>query len=292
MLDRLSGSLCDAVTGEHDGRATLEGLDRANLFLVPLDDSRHWYRYHHLFADMLQAHLRDERPGEVADLHRRASRWYDQNGQPSPAVRHALAAGDIERAADLVERAIPALQREPAGGHHPRLARRHPRRGRSDEAGPRGWLHRGVDGRQRVRGRRGTSAGRRTVAGAGDRGPRWGAGRLCPDGRLDEEELARLPGAIELYRAALALIRGDAPATLRHARLTIDRATADDHVTRAGASALSGLALWGGGDLEAAHRAYSTGVERLQRAGHISDVLGCSITLADIRSRRAVCAMR
>ena len=111
LLDRLSGSLCDAVTGEHDGRATLEGLDRANLFLVPLDDSRHWYRYHHLFADMLQAHLRDERPGEVADLHRRASRWYDQNGQPSPAVRHALAAGDIERAADLVERAIPALQR-------------------------------------------------------------------------------------------------------------------------------------------------------------------------------------
>ena len=100
---------------------------------------------------------------------------------------------------------------------------------------------------------------------------------------LDEEELARLPGEIELYRAALALIRGDVPATLRHARLTIDRATADDHVTRAGASAVSGLALWGGGDLEGAHRAYSTGVERLHRAGNLSDVLGCSIALADIR---------
>ena len=99
------------MTGEPGGKATLEALDRANLFLVPLDDSRHWYRYHHLFADMLQAHLSDERPDEVTDLHRRASRWYDQNGQPSPAVRHALAAGDIERAADLVELAIPALQR-------------------------------------------------------------------------------------------------------------------------------------------------------------------------------------
>ena len=111
LLDRLNGPLCDAVTGEPGGKATLEALDRANLFLVPLDDSRHWYRYHHLFADMLQAHLRDERPDEVTDLHRRASQWYDQNGQPSPAVRHALAAGDIERAADLVELAIPALQR-------------------------------------------------------------------------------------------------------------------------------------------------------------------------------------
>ena len=111
LLDRLSGPLCDAVTGEPGGKATLEALDRANLFLVPLDDSRHWYRYHHLFADVLQAHLLDERPDEVTDLHRRASRWYDQNGQPSPAVRHALAAGDFERAADLVELAIPALRR-------------------------------------------------------------------------------------------------------------------------------------------------------------------------------------
>ena len=111
LLDRLNGPLCDAVTGEPGGKATLEALDRANLFLVPLDDNRHWYRYHHLFADMLQAHLSDERPDEVTDLHRRASRWYDHNGQPSPAIRHAVAAGDIERAADLVELAIPELQR-------------------------------------------------------------------------------------------------------------------------------------------------------------------------------------
>ena len=111
LLDRLNGPLCEAVTGEPGGRATLESLDRANMFLVPLDDSRHWYRYHHLFADMLQAHLIDERPDEVTELHRRASRWYDQNGQPSPAIRHAVAAGDIERAADLVELAIPELQR-------------------------------------------------------------------------------------------------------------------------------------------------------------------------------------
>ena len=73
VLSRLSGPLTDAVTGRADGRVMLEALDRDNLFLVPLDDQRRWYRYHHLFADMLQAQLLDERPGEVPELHHRAS---------------------------------------------------------------------------------------------------------------------------------------------------------------------------------------------------------------------------
>ena len=73
ILDRLSGPLCDAVTGQAGGKAMLEALERANLFLVPLDDRRRWYRYHHLFADVLQAHLLDEQPDEVPELHRRAS---------------------------------------------------------------------------------------------------------------------------------------------------------------------------------------------------------------------------
>ena len=110
ILDRLTGPLCDAVTGEPGGKAMLERLDRANLFLVPLDDQRRWYRYHHLFADVLRSHLLDEH-GDVADLHRRASHWYDQAGEPVPAVRHALAAGDVDRAADLVELAVPELRR-------------------------------------------------------------------------------------------------------------------------------------------------------------------------------------
>ena len=90
----------------------LEHLDRANLFLVPLDGTRRWYRYHHLFAEVLTTHLLEGRPEEVADLHRRASRWYDEAGEPVPAVRHAVAAGDIDRAADLAELAVPALQRD------------------------------------------------------------------------------------------------------------------------------------------------------------------------------------
>jgi uncharacterized protein DUF4386 len=111
ILGRLSGPLCDAVTGQGGGKGMLAALDRKNLFLVSLDDRRRWYRYHHLFADVLQARLQDEQPGQVPDLHRRASEWYGQNGELSEAIGHALAARDFERAADLVELAILAMRR-------------------------------------------------------------------------------------------------------------------------------------------------------------------------------------
>jgi LuxR family transcriptional regulator, maltose regulon positive regulatory protein len=111
ILDRLSGPLCDAVTGQDEGNARLETLERGNFFVVPLDDRRHWYRYHHLFADVLTAHLMAERPDQAPALHRRASEWYEQNGLPADAIRHALAAEDFGRAADLVELAAPAMCR-------------------------------------------------------------------------------------------------------------------------------------------------------------------------------------
>ena len=119
----------------------LESLERRNLFVVPLDDQRRWYRYHHLFADVLRAHLLAEQPDEVAGLHRRASDWYDEAGEPLDAVRHALAAGDVDRAADLVELAIPALPGGTARSGDPRLGRRPPRRrGRATaRCSPSGW---------------------------------------------------------------------------------------------------------------------------------------------------------
>jgi LuxR family maltose regulon positive regulatory protein len=91
ILERLNGPLCDAVTLQLGSRARLEQLQRGNFFLIPLDDQRHWYRYHHLFADVLQMHLRTEQPEQVPDLHRRASEWYEQNGSAADAIRHALA---------------------------------------------------------------------------------------------------------------------------------------------------------------------------------------------------------
>jgi LuxR family transcriptional regulator, maltose regulon positive regulatory protein len=284
ILDRLSGPLCDAVTGQPGGKAMLESLDRANLFMVPLDDSRRWYRYHHLFADVLHTYLLDEHPDRVAALHRRASQWYQQHGEPSQAIRHALAAGDVERAAELVELAIPALRRS------------------RQEATIRGWLEAIPGDVIRVRpvlavGFIGALMSGGEFEGVEDRladAERWleptGAdaeGTWTPPAGMvvvDQAELARLPVVIEMYRAALALVRGDGPATIGHAQRAIHRAAEQDHLTRAGASALMGLALWGGGDLEAAHRAYSVCVEGMRRMGYIADVLGCSITLADIRS--------
>ncbi|HEY0605008.1 MAG TPA: AAA family ATPase, partial [Herpetosiphonaceae bacterium] len=111
ILDRLSGPLCDAVTSQQGGNARLEALHRSNFFVVPLDDTRQWYRYHHLFAEVLAAQLRAEQPDRVALLHRRASIWYEQHGSATDAIRHALAGEDWERAAGLVELTVPAMRR-------------------------------------------------------------------------------------------------------------------------------------------------------------------------------------
>jgi LuxR family maltose regulon positive regulatory protein len=103
ILDRMTGPLCDALTGKDDGQATLEMLDRANLFIVPLDDERRWYRYHHLFADLLRQRLNRIQPEQVSTLHRQAGTWYEDQGLATEALRHILAAGDFQWAGRVVE---------------------------------------------------------------------------------------------------------------------------------------------------------------------------------------------
>jgi LuxR family maltose regulon positive regulatory protein len=283
ILDRLSGPLCDAVTGQDGGKAKLAALERGNLFLVPLDDRRRWYRYHQLFADVLQARLRDEQPDDVPDLHRRASAWYEQNDEPSEAIRHALAAQDFERAADLVELAIPAMLRS------------------RQEAAVLGWLELLPDEVVRVRPVLSVGFAGALLAGGEFEGvearlrdaERWlGAatgirqGSQAPAAEMvvvDDAEFRRLPAEIELYRAAQALARGDGPGTVRHARRALELSPADEHLGRASAAALMGLASWASGDLEAGHSAYAECMAGLRRAGHIADTFGCAIALADIR---------
>jgi LuxR family maltose regulon positive regulatory protein len=111
-------------------------------------------------------------------------------------------------------------------------------------------------------------------------------GSLAPPGEMvvaDEEEYRRLPGAIELYRSGLALIRGDVPGTVRHARRTLDLALTEDHGVRAGAAGFLGLAFWTSGDLAAAHPAWAQCAAGLRRSGQIADIFGCAIAMADIR---------
>ena len=273
ILDRLSGPLCDAVTGGSDGKAVLESLERSNLFVIALDDGRHWYRYHHLFAEVLRAHLIEERPHDLASLHRRAAQWYAAAGEPLPAVRHARDAGDVEQAADIIEHFALGLLR------------------RREEATVRGWIEHLPDDVVRRRpvlavafiGALMSGNDIDTVRPRLDDLERVLADPPATMVVLDEVELARLPGAVETYRAALALVDGDPAGTVVHADRAIAKAAPGDDLTLAAASALAGLASWAGGDLEAAHRGYAAAVRGLERAGNISDVLGCSITLGDLR---------
>ena len=111
VLGRLTAELCDAVTGRGCAQETLEHLDRTNMFLVPLDDRREWYRYHHLFADVLRARLLDEEPALIPELHRRAAAWYEEHHDRAEAIAHALAGADFARAAALIELTAPEMQR-------------------------------------------------------------------------------------------------------------------------------------------------------------------------------------
>jgi hypothetical protein len=109
VLGRFTGALCDAVTGRDDGDATLELLERRNLFLIPLDDNRQWFRYHHLFADTLRARLVAEDPDRVPHLQRAASEWHAEHGDLVEAIEYAGATGDVAYTADLVELAHTAV---------------------------------------------------------------------------------------------------------------------------------------------------------------------------------------
>jgi LuxR family maltose regulon positive regulatory protein len=275
ILGRLNGSLCDAVTGATDGRAMLERLERANLFVVPLDDRRHWYRYHHLFADVLQAHLLDEQPDLVPELHRRASSWYDQAGDPAAAIAHAMAGADFERAAELIELATPTM----------RLTRQ--------EATLRHWVaslpeelfpDRPVLTVARVGAlmASGDFDGVELLLRSVDR---W----LDPAGDgptpivADREEFARLPAQVPVFRAALALIAGDIEGTITHANRVLELAEPSDDYRRGGAAALLGLAHWTVGDLETARGRYAASVRHFVDGGYLPDVMGCSLALADIQ---------
>jgi len=103
ILSRLNSALCNQVTDREDSQAVLAELDRSNLFVIPLDEERIWYRYHRLFSDLLRARLEENLPDQIPELHRRASRWFAENGFISFAIDHSLSAGDYQQAILLIE---------------------------------------------------------------------------------------------------------------------------------------------------------------------------------------------
>ena len=273
VLDRLTGPLCDAVTGRDDGSHMLITLERANLFLVPLDDRREWYRYHQLFADVLRARLLSEEPERVPVFHQRASGWYERHELAEDAVRHAFAARDFERAAHLAELAVPTL-----------------RRNRQDWM-LRNWLDALPEDVVRRSPVLSVFYGHLLMAG-GDLDAvenrlddAESALAAVPDGSAESagtEELRTLPATIAVFRASLAQARGDVAGTAEHARRALDLAGPTDHLARGGAAGFIGLAAWAQGDVSSALTTFAQAVASLHAAGALVDELSSTVVLADM----------
>ena len=271
FLERMNASLCDAVTGRNDGQQLLDALERDNLFLVPLDDERIWYRYHHLFADVLQARSRREDGARVAELHHRASVWHEAHDLPEYAIGYALAGKDFDRAAQLIERALPEMRR------------------RRQDSTLLAWLKQlpaATVGRMPVL--RTFSAWSLFVAGnldGADQRFREVEQSLGSDAGHDSapgEELTKLPVTIAAYRAAIAQARGDIHATELHARRALALSTPENHLGRGSGGGLLALALWAQGDVGAAVPIFRDAMASLEVAGYLTDAVSGTVVMADM----------
>ncbi|HEY2443976.1 MAG TPA: hypothetical protein VGI31_12625, partial [Streptosporangiaceae bacterium] len=248
VLERLSGELCDAVAGRAGSQTMLADIERAGLFLVPLDDVRGWWRYHHLFADLLRDRLQAEQPGRVQALHRAAAAWYDEHGLADDAVRHALSAGDTAWAARLVERHVEELL------------------GRSEGVTLRRWLSALPAEAIRDRPRLclaqafGAAMGfqaealeallddaERGYAASGDEPYGDPAGRPA-------SVLANVPAGIAFLRATLARLRGDAALAAGYNRQALAQLDSGDWLMRSFVRWNQAVTEWLGGRLGPAER--------------------------------------
>ncbi len=283
ILNRLSGPLCNAVSERDDSSRMLGDLERSNLFVVSLDDQRLWYRYHHLFAEVLQARLLEEHSEQVAALHRRASAWYEQNALPFEAIRHAFAAEDLERAAGLLELVARAM-----------LANRQEERFL-------GWLKALPDELLKVRPVLSVYYALTLVSSdLGVTEARFEDAERLLDSTarvsdepgspaalmviVDEEEFKSLPGITAITRAYHAGALGDVSGSVNYASKALDLLPEGDHFWRGAAGALLGLAYWTRGELEAAHRFFADGMASLRMTGDIIQSNSGAFILADIRT--------
>ena len=288
ILERLSVPLCNAVTQRQDGQEILDVLERANLFLIPLDDKRRWYRYHHLFADMLQAHLAKSQPEEVTSLHQRASVWYEQNGYPSDAIRHALVAKDFDRAADMIEQTWLTMDLN------------------YQYAAWLGWAKALPD--DLVRTRPVLSVGYAwALLGVGDLeasevrlrdAERWlelvdenteksdvknFGGRNQKMVVVDEAEFRSLPASIAAARAYCALALGDIAGTKMYARQTLALVPDDITPHSTQATALLALAEYTSGNLQAAEQGFLVFQNMMWKINDIASAIGITFVLANIK---------
>ena len=271
VLERLSGDLCDAVTGRAGSQALLEQVERAGLFLVPLDEVRGWWRYHHLFADLLRARLQAEQPDRAVLLHRNAARWCQEHGLPDDAIGHAVDAGEMIWAARLIEQHADELVY--LRGEGPTVQRwlaRLP----ADLAGsrPRLLLAQAAlaDASGRVEaGETMLEAAERVSAHAPDEPFEPTVGRAT-------SMLVNVPAAIALDRGYLAELRGDAAATAAFADQALAGLSEDEWMLKSIALGLLAAADWLRGRLAEAERGFASSMAGWQAAGQFTMIAwGC-----------------
>jgi LuxR family maltose regulon positive regulatory protein len=282
VLDRMNGPLCDAVTGQGGGQSTLEALDRANMFVVPLDEERHWYRYHRLFGDLLRQRLQQSQPEQLPILHMSASEWYERNGLTERAIRHSVNAEDLARAADLAESSWRELHMSYKGTSWLRWVEAIP----DSVIRARPFLSLGcawalIDNGDLEDADLRLKDVERWLASKGhgeERPDAHGIHKTAPTG----DDLRSLMGSTANARAYLAQALGDVSSAVEHAKRACDILPENDHFERGLSAILTGFALWSSGDLDAAHQTISDAITHMRKLGKLPFVISFSSYLCDI----------
>jgi LuxR family maltose regulon positive regulatory protein len=300
ILDRMCGPLCDALLGLEAWDLGLEGdvpvpspspqtpsssaysqlilndLERANLFLIPLDAERHWYRYHHLLADVLRQRLQHEHPAQLAKLHHRAAEWFDRNGLIDEAIQHALAAGDPDHAALLIDRAHPSSYL-----------------GRGEMATVQRWLDALPEDALRARPALCLARARVLVrARQMDAAERWledaERARAAAEAVEDDAESARVAfvrGEAAAVRAFLAIFRRDMPRAIDICTQALEQVPESEPFARASLYLVLGNALLLVRDWDAASAAYAAASEYGRASGNIRAALIATVNRGNIQLR-------
>lgn len=267
ILERLCGPLSEAILGTPpgSGQSTLEALEHANLFLVPLDNERRWYRYHHLFGDLLRQRL--GQPQELPEYHARASAWYEANDDLGEAFQHAFAAGDFERAARLAEAAWQGMERN------------------FQTAAWLGWVKKLPDAAICSHPRLCLQLGS-AFSDAGELETSeihlQNAERALA-GVTDPVVATSLPGNIALIRASNAQNQGNLVETVKYAELSLQLIPEDDVYLRAMAFITLEFTHWTTGNLEASLRGMYAWIENMQKLGNQVFVIASAFAVADMQ---------
>ena len=282
ILDRLNGSLCDAVMGQENSQKILEQLERANLFIVPLDNERRWYRYHRLFADLLRQRLRQKISKQLPILHLRASHWFEQNGFIENAIEHSLKIDAFERVADLAEFAWREMNLNYQSITWLKWVKSLPEElilVRPMLSTDYGWalIDIGDFEAANLRLRDAERWFERTISGNQEQET-----STYKPAVLNEEQLRSLSIWIANGRAYLTQALGDVPATIQYAQQALDLLPKNNYFERGLSAILLGFAYWSSGNLEEAYQAVNEAISNMQILGNISYIISFSSYLTDI----------